>query len=265
VATSVDATATLQRSIAALEKAGGDVDVQLSLCASWALLANEDAELDRSPSESVRRARDRCAAAFAAAPSADAAANIAVLDSIETDWNLDHDGDPSGAVADGRRWLARSLELDPHSSQALFMLGRLENSAALWEENQGRSPQASFAHARAAFQSALRIDPQSANVLSAFAGHYHYVAHWKLEAHLNPGADIAAGVKLAEQALVIDPKLADGHFYLGALEWSAAKSSVGAARQASRARARSELERARALDRNLAHQVDPILKEIGPQ
>jgi eukaryotic-like serine/threonine-protein kinase len=260
--TSVDPTDTLKQAIAALEHAGSGVTVLANRCSCWGTLAYHDSEANRSPYESLRQARASCSVSFAAAPSPDVASGLASLDDAEARWAIDHGDDPTSAIKDGRGWVAKALELNPRNDDAYGTLGRMESDAGQWEEKQGRSPMARFDAARKAYQSALLINPRDATNVAVFANLYSRIAGWKLKAHLPVAADVAAGIELAERALAIDPNLAYGHYYLGELDMLAAGAKSGAAKRAVLARAKSELEKAIALDHDLVSPVSPDLKEI---
>jgi hypothetical protein len=130
---------------------------------------------------------------------------ITVMRDVDVTWSLEH-GDPTQAIAEARRWLAKSLELNPRWDPALVALGRLEILAGRWEAKEGRSPASCYAQARAVSQAALKLSPKNAQPMVDLAESHRRLAEWKRAAHEATASDVAAGLEYVKQALAIDPK-----------------------------------------------------------
>jgi tetratricopeptide (TPR) repeat protein len=177
-------------------------------------------------------------------------------------WQLAKGGDPTELVAGARADLEHALSIDHEYQLAVNSLAEAELVEARWLAARKRDPRRAFARAESLSRSALDFSKgKSIDAMRVLAEVLRRRAETGAPAGGDRSADVREGIALASRALEKDPRLAIASAIEGALELTAARAAKPAERAAIADRARAALERALAIDANLARAYGPLQEE----
>jgi serine/threonine-protein kinase len=255
----------LRQAIAHLERSNRKrYTVQLNLCASAGELADYYVNNGGQPIEILDRASLECRRAYDMQPGLKLnALNAGIIASTQALWRLEHSGNPESALAEGRHWFARALEIDAHYATALMALGEHELTAARWALQSDTSPLTALEAARVALEASAKENPDDAMTECALAMLYRWRAEWRWKTRVALEPEVVRGIAHAHAALAINPRLGSAAMLEGQLLAYRARASNGDARAAAWRAARVTLERALDMDRSLEHDVRPFLDEAA--
>jgi serine/threonine-protein kinase len=190
-------------------------------------------------------------------------ANLGIAYVERASWRLEHARDPTDVLAQAEVEFERALAIDPGYRLALHSLGQAYLLEARWRATRGRDPAAAFARVEAQARRAIAAsDGEPIDSMVLLGELERYRAEWRRLHHLATLAGVQRGLSSLKRALEHNPNLAEAHALQGALELEGARAAATPSARAEAAeRARAAIDRALGLNKNLAHDYQPLRDE----
>lgn len=164
---------------------------------------------------------------------------------------LDAGQSPEKEIDLAGKAVAKALEIQADSSEALWRKGRIDLLRAEWQVQKGADSKTLLDHSRSELESALKSDPQDGRIDLSLAESYR----WQSD------ADVEKGIRSADQGLAKNPLLAQALGIKAMLHLKLAGSSPQDQKKQYAGQALDELNQAVSKNSHLGRTYQPLIDE----